>query len=234
MPPERIAVSWIAETDAALKLAKNASEVERQVADLSEASESLGGLLTELEGLVAGASVLRPLGWAGTGTNPELQSNFEEAARTLGSRPLNRLARSLTAFEASARKGLLECWSQHAAERLGNLSELQTLAGTLGEVRSLQNLSRRLEDKIGYLARTQLDVPSIESVRLLEEAEQILEELEESLQPDSVRRFLSAVARGGAPLEYLTADVTDWLIGHGAGNGFKIVAGGSTTETSND
>ncbi len=234
MPPERIAVSWIAETDATLKLAKNASEVERQVADLNEASESFGGLLIQLEGLVAGASVLRPLGWAGTAPSSELQSNFAEAARTLGSHPLNRLARSLTAFEASARKMLLDTWSQHAAERLGNLSELQTLAGTLGEVQSLQSLSRRLEEKLGQLARTQLEVPSIESVRLLEEAEQILEELEQSLQPDSVRRFLSAVARGGAPLEYLTADVTDWLNGHSAGNGFKIVAGGSTTETSDD
>ena len=234
MPPERIAVSWIAETDATLKLAKNASEVERQLADLSEASENFDGLLTELKELVAGDSVLRPLGWAGTDPGPELQSNFQEATRTLGSRPLNRLARSLTAFEASTRTELLESWSQHAAERLGNLTELQTLAGTLGEVQSLQSLSRRLEEKLGQLAQTQLEVPSIESVRLLQEAEQILEELEQSLQPDSVRRFLSAVARGGAPLEYLTADVTEWLNGYSAGNGFKIVAGGSTTETSND
>lgn len=234
MPPERIAVSWIAEADATLKLAKNASEVERQLADLNEASESFDGLLTELEELVAGDSVLRPLGWAGTEPSPEIQSNFEEATRTLGPRPLNRLARSLTAFEAATRKELLESWSQHAAGRLGNLTELQTLAGTLGGVHSLQSLSRRLEEKLGQLARTQLEVPSIKSVLLLEEAEQILEELEQSLQPDSVKRFLSAVARGGAPLEYLTADVTEWLNGHSAGNGFKVVAGGSTTETSDD
>jgi hypothetical protein len=55
--------------------------------------------------------------------------------------------------------------------------------------------------------------------------EKALQQLEESLQPESVRRFFSLVARGGASIELLTDDVIGWLNEHNAIQGFKIVAG---------
>ena len=49
--------------------------------------------------------------------------------------------------------------------------------------------------------------------------------LEQSLQPESVRRFLTAVARGGASTDLFSDDVAEWLSAHNALNSFRIVAG---------
>jgi hypothetical protein len=227
-------VSWIAATSEALRLAKNSSEIERQLADLGEASEALGPIVAAFEELRGGVAVLRPLDWAGASPSPELQASLGEAARNLNSRSLNRLPRLLTAFEASAKKALVESWARYASERLGSPDELLTLAATLIQVNSLQDSSRRLQEKLLHLARTQNEIPSAGAVQLLQEAKQILQQLEDSLQPDSVRRFLSAIARGGAPLEYLTPEVSDWLSAHSAGGEFRIVAGAVETATGDD
>jgi hypothetical protein len=68
-------------------------------------------------------------------------------------------------------------------------------------------------------------VPSEETVAWLERAEAALGDLERSLKPDSVRRFLGAVARGGASVQLLTDDVVSWLEAHSALSRFRIVAG---------
>ena len=75
------------------------------------------------------------------------------------------------------------------------------------------------------LERSQDSLPSSESAGLLSTAEQLLGQLESALQPDGVRRFLSAVARGGASVESLTPEVMKWLEGHESVNRFRIVAG---------
>ena len=92
-------------------------------------------------------------------------------------------------------------------------------------------LSQALQTILGELARIQRAVPSTRGAELLGQAKETLRELEESLRPDSVRRFLSAVARGGASIDLLTKDVTDWLTFHNALNSFRIVAGAPMEET---
>jgi hypothetical protein len=224
-------VSWIAATKDAVRLAKNATEAQRQIADLEDARTSLARLVTEFGALSVGASVVRPFGWEGRTPSPELARDFTEAARTLGSRPLNRVVAALERFKTDVQSALVERWGVHASEQIGDVSELLVLAETLTGVEGVAELSQALQTILGELARIQRAVPSRQAAELLQQAKETLRELEESLQPESVRRFLSAVARGGASIDLLTKDVTDWLTFHNALNSFRIVAGAPMEET---
>jgi hypothetical protein len=221
-------VSWIADTEDALNLAKNASEAQRQITILEDASSSLAGLLTDFQELAAGASVLRSFGWEGRVPSPDLVSDLQEAAKTLGPRPLTRSVNALERFKPGVKTALIDCWRRHAVERMGDVTELRVLAETLSEVEGVTDLSRQLEAVLGELARMQSEIPSKRSAELLGKAESILHQLEESFQPESVRYFLSAVARGGASLELLNQNVIDWLNSHNTLRSFKIVAGSPT------
>jgi hypothetical protein len=129
------------------------------------------------------------------------------------------------------RSALVERWGVHASEQLGDVSELLVLAETLTGVEGVAELSQQLQTILGQLARTQRTVPTRQAAELLRQAEDALRRLEDSLTPESVRRFLSAVARGGASINLLTKDVTEWLKLHNALNSFKIVAGAPDEET---
>lgn len=224
-------VSWIAATEDAVRLAKNATEAQRQIADLEDAKTSLARLVTEFGALSVGASVVRPFGWEGRTPSQELARDFTEAARTLDSRPLNRVVAALERFKTDVRSALVERWGVHASEQIGDVSELLVLAETLTGVEGVAELSQELQTILGELARIQRAVPSRQAAELLQRAKETLRKLEESLQPESVRRFLSAVARGGASIDLLTKDVTDWLTSHSALKSFKIIAGAPTEDT---
>jgi hypothetical protein len=231
MTTDGLRVSWIAATEDAVAVAKNASEAQRQIADLQDAATSLTGLLAEFRTLSAGASVVRPFGWEGLSPSPDLMRDLVEGAKTLGSRPLNRVVAALERFRTEVRSALIEYWAAHASAQVGDVRELLFLAETLTGVEGVAELSHQLQTTVGELARIQKAVPSTHSNELLMQAEDTLRELEASLQPDSVRRFLSAVARGGASTQLLGQDVHDWLKSHNALNSFKIVAGSPTDET---
>lgn len=230
MAGESSEVSWIAATEDAVRLAKNATEAQRQIAELEDARTSLARLVTEFGTLSVGASVVRPFGWEGRMPSPDLSRDFIDAAKTLDSRPLNRVVAALERFKTEVRSALVESWGVHASDQIGDVSELLVLAETLTGVEGVAELSQELQTIVGELARIQRAVPSRQAAELLQQAEEALRELEQSLQPDSVRRFLSAVARGGASIDLLTKDVTDWLKSHNALNSFKIVAGVPTEE----
>jgi hypothetical protein len=230
MPGESLRVSWIATTENAVRLATNASEAQRQIADLEDAKRNLAPLVTEFRTLSVGASVVRPFGWEGRTPSPDLARDFIDAAKTLDSRPLNRVVTAAERFKTEVRSALIESWRVHAAKQIGDVSELLVLAKILAEVDGIAELSQQLHMILGELARIQNTVPSRQAAELLGKAREALRKLEDSLQPDSVRRFLSAVARGGASSCLLTKDVTDWLKSHNALNSFKVVAGSPTEE----
>ncbi|UBV16877.1 hypothetical protein [Mycolicibacterium fortuitum] len=217
--------SWVADTEQALELARNASEAQRQFSELQDADSQLSGLVAGLSELTAAAAVVRPLGWIGRYPTPEVKKYLAEAAKSLGSRPLNQTVRLLARFEAEVRADLIEFWRRQAAERMGDLAELRELATVLGDVSGVGELSKQLEIVLGQLARNQTQLPTEQSSDLLEYAESILDQIEQGLQPDSVRRFLSAATRGGAALDLMTDDVIEWLRSHNASRNFKVVAG---------
>lgn len=114
---------------------------------------------------------------------------------------------------------------------MGDLSELQVLATALGDVSGVGDLSKQLEVVLGQLARNHTGLPTQQSYELLEYAESILLQIEQGLQPDSVRRFLSAATRGGASLDLMTDDVVAWLRSNNASRSFKVVAGSPNEHT---
>ena len=224
-------VSWIGATEDAVRLANNATGAQRQIDDLEAARTNLADLITEFKKLSVGASIVRSFGWEGRTPSPELARDFINAAKTLDSRPLNRIVTALERFKTEVRSALIQRWGMYASEQIGDVSELLVLAKILTGVEGVAELSEALETVLGELARIQGDVPSRKSAELLREAKETLRKLEESLQPESVRRFLSAVAQGGASITLLTKEVTDWLTSHNALDSFKIIAGAPTEET---
>jgi hypothetical protein len=229
---ENSTVSWIAMTRGAVALAKDTNEANRQIADLEDARASLRTLLSEFRVLADGASVARTVGWAGWTPSPDIARDFSHAAKDLDPRPLNRLLTALNRASPEIRSGLVEAWGAHARSRLGDLEELLVLAQTLSDIEGVSDLSRRLRAALLSLAGTQGSIPSPASVERLTNADALLAELEESLQPDSVRQFLSSVAHGGASMDLLSEDVLAWLRSHNASGRFKIVAGSPMEKTS--
>lgn len=225
--------SWIADAEESLQLAMNVAEAERQKSDLEIAAGSLPELIEAFRLIAEAAAVVRPLGWEGRNPLPEVRKSLRQAAQTLDNRHVTTALRGLERFRGEAKSDLSSFWGQYAGRRLGNVAELQVLAGILREVSGLAELSGRLEVALGDLARTQEQLPSAQSAALLDEVQAALQQLEASLQPATVRRFLSRVARGGAPIDLLSEDVRAWLSEHNALQGFKIVAG-SAPELSDD
>ncbi|WP_267618366.1 hypothetical protein [Gordonia bronchialis] len=217
-------VSWVEETAQAVRLARDAGEAQKQADLLQESQIELRKILSEFKALNESAAVVRGLNWEGRTPNPDLSRDVEEALRTLDSRPLDRVRRALDKFGKEVAESLKGHWNSHAAKQLGNVSDLLSLSETLSAVEGISAVSQELSATLGELARSQSSLPTNQSVELLTKAVELLEQLESSLKPDSVKRFLSAVARGGAPLESLTSDVIEWLSNHKSLDRFKIVA----------
>lgn len=230
MAVESAKVSWIDAAEEAVALARNADEAQRQVAVLEEAKADLARLIADFRTLADGVSVVRPVGWEGRFPSPDLVRDLTEAAVSLDPRPLTRVRTALERFRGDVQTAVKERWGAYASDQLGDVGDLLSLAKTLSTVEGIADLSQQLETALGELARAQNSIPSKQSAVTLKRAEASLRKLEESLQPDSVRHFLSAVARGGASIELLSKDVTEWLKSHNALGRFRIVAGSPTEE----
>lgn len=218
-------VSWIEETEKAVRLARNAGEAQKQADLLADSKAAFGRALSYFQELQTSAAVLRGLNWEGRMASPDLSRDLEDAIQTLDSRPLHRAQTALDQFGREVATSLKKCWEAHAAQRLGDVGDLLTLSETLSGVQGIGEVSRELGATLGQLNRARDSLPNSESAELLSRAERLLQQLESSLKPDAVRRFLSAVARGGAPMKSLNADVTKWLEDHHSLNRFRIVAG---------
>lgn len=218
-------VSWITDTANAVRFARNADETRKQADLLADAKTALEKTLAGLQKLQQSAVAIRVLGWEGRAPGPELSRDLEEARKTLDSRPLTRGQRALDQFERDVTASLKEHWKDYAAQRLGDFADLLALSETLSGVEGVAEVSQQLSATLGDLARSQTSVPTSQSVQLLAKAEELLQRLESSLQPEGVRRFLSSVARGGASVDRLTSDVRGWLADHNSLGRFRIVAG---------
>lgn len=221
---ETTTISWICDTSEALGHAIDATKSQSQISGLSDVRDSLAETLDEFRQIAHADVVARSFGWAGKEPNPDLFEDLRRAQASLDSRPLGQLARSIERYRADVRAVLIEQWRQYASERMGDVGGLLVLAKTLSQVEGLAGLSESFEQVLGKLARAQGQLPSERSIELLRDAEN-KHELEKSLQPEAVRRFLSAVARGGASVDLLTADVATWLRTHHATASFRVVAG---------
>ena len=209
--------SWIAATAEAVKLATNEAEAKRQAQYLQVADEQLSPLEDEFRLLLEAAEIVRDLGWDGVSPTPQLLIDL-------------RAAGELGAHRTLVQRSMVEVWGKHATSKVGDVRELLVLARTLSGVDGVAEVSTSLQAILGQLAQVEGIIPTRETVELLDSAEDVLRQLENSLKPESVRTFLSAVARGGASTDLLTTDVVTWLKKNHALRNFKVVAGTPTND----
>lgn len=217
--------SWIESARRAVDLARDADEAQRQVTVLDDSEAELAGLVATFQRLADAISVIRQAGWDGRSLSADAARDLREAADNLGERPLIRSIRALERFGAEVEIAVKARWRAYASEQLGDVSDLASLSETLSEVDGIAVLSQGLGTTLGNLARSEGALPSKASLALLADAKSSLRRLEDSLRPESVRSFLSAVAQGGSPVHLLTSDVLEWLSSHDALTKFRIVAG---------
>ncbi len=225
MTPTSQVTSWLAATRDSVALAQSATETQRQLVDLEEATVAFAEVNTSLQASVAAASALRATGWLGRFPPPEVDRQLDELMTKPDSRLLAGVPRNIMAFNDEVRRALIDHWWTYSSTQIGDVKGLLALTDTLAGVDGVADLAERLRTALGHLARTQNDLPSEDSLMQLKTVRQALADLEASLQPESVRDFLTGVARGGAPVRSINEEVTRWLADHAAVDSFKIVAG---------
>jgi len=223
--------TWLTEASVAVTEATNAAEVQRQIESLTVTRTAFAEHLKELRRFAQADALGRKKWWDGYVPNPELFKDLKQSSKILQPRAIYSLTLGLVAYSPAIKAELINGWRAYAGDRMGNVADLQQLAGTLADVDGVADLARRFQEVLGQLGRLQDQVPTQESLALLDQAEQHLAILEAALQPEDVRRFLSAVARGGAALDLLTEDVRTWLHQHGAKRNFKVIAGAPADNT---
>ena len=217
--------SWLAATMDSVNLAKSASDSQRQFADLESAKAAFSELNTCLQASAKAVAILRSTGWAGPDLLPDVRHQLDEVIAKPDSRLLAGVPSEITRFNDEVRRSLIDHWRSYAASQIGEVDGLLSLTDTLADVDGVADLAERLRTALGTLARAQDNLPSGDSLTHLQTVRQALADLEASLQPESVREFLTGVARGGAVVTSLTKEVARWLTEHDALGNFKIVAG---------
>jgi len=223
--------TWLSEVSEAVTEATNIAKVQGLVESLTDAHKAFAAHLMEFRRFAIADTLGRKNWWRGYGPDPELANDLRQASKDPQPRVVNSLIRRLDTQRASVSRELISDWNTHATKRMGNVADLQQLAVTLGDVDGVADLAAKFEEVLGKLIRAQSQVPTQESLTLLDHAEQHLAALESALRPEDVRTFLSAVARGGAALDLLTEDVRTWLHRHDAERKFKIIAGAPVDDT---
>lgn len=217
--------SWVTQAAEAVTAATDVANAQRELDTLGVAKVDLGvhlGTLRMLSTAAASAGGDWTSGYTG---NPELFDALKAAAKNPSQSALGNLNRALNTFAPNAKAQLLSDWHAYATQQLGNVAELAQLANTLAEVQSVAAMAGTLQQVLSQLAQIQNKLPTQAAFDLLNQAEKCLVDLEKALQPEGVRKFLSAVARGGASQEMLTDDVRAWLKENRAERSFRITAG---------
>lgn len=217
--------SWLTDAAEAVTAATNSAKVQAQVDTLTEAQRDLSVHLDRLTALNKATTAGGGTWFGGHTATPAVFDALNAAAKTPSQGNLGTLNRTLSSFVTTAENKAMADWGSYASERMGAVSDLLQLASTLAGVASVAPLAAALQDVLRQLVPATKKLPTATAFDLLDEAETRLRALEAALQPDTVRQFLSAVARGGASLAILTEDVRAWIAANGAERSFRIAAG---------
>lgn len=221
--------SWLTDTADAVTAATDSAKVQAQVDTLTEAQRDLSVHLAKLTALSNATTAGGGTWFEGHTATPAVFDALKAAAKTPSQGNLGTLNRTLNSFVIAAENKAMADWRSYAGKRMGAVSDLRQLAGTLAGVSSVAPMASALLEVLQRLEPATSKFPTAAAFGLLDEAEKRLKALEAALQPDSVRQFLSAVARGGASLAMLTDDVRAWIAAHRAEQSFRIVAGTSVS-----
>jgi hypothetical protein len=225
MATEPCMPSWLNDVSLAVSEATNVVQVQSEIEDLTAARADFAEHVAKLRRLAAANALGRGTWWAGQTAEPDVFSELKQASTNPQPRVVNSLLRKLDSYAGTVNALLIASWREYAASRMGNVADLQLLAGTLAGIEGVAGLAASLQEVLGQLGRVQAQPPTEESLALLDQAEKRLAALEAALQPAAAREFLAAVARGGASLALLTDEVRAWLAANRAELSFKIAAG---------
>lgn len=220
--------SWLTDAAEAVTAATDSAKVQTQVDTLTEGQRDLSVHLTRLTALRSATTAGRGSWFTGHTASPQVFDALKAATKVPTQGTLGALNRKLAPFVAAAETKALSDWHSYSEKRIGAVPDLLQLAGTLSGVVSVAPLAAALAEVLQQLVPATNMLPTPTAFDLLDKAETRRKALEAALQPDSVRQFLSAVARGGASLDMLTDDVRTWLSANQAKSNFKITAGGPT------
>lgn len=218
--------SWLTEAAEAVTAATDSAKVQAQVETLVEARRDLSAHLTRLSALSRATGAGGGTWFEGHTASPLVFDALEAAAKSPALETLGTLNRELNPFVTAAEARAIADWRNYGSKRLGAVPDLLQLAGTLAAVAGVAPLAAALKEVLQQLVLATNEFPTPAAFDLLDEAEKRLEALEAALQPESVRNFLSAVARDRASLDMLTEDVRAWLAANQAEHSFRIVARG--------
>ncbi len=222
--------SWLTDAEDAVTAASDSARMQLEVETLIEAQRNLSTPLARLTRLDSARSAGGGTWFVGHTAPPAVFDALKAAARAPSQGSLGTLSRKLNAFVPAAEERAMADWRSYGSRRMGAVTDLLELVRTLAGVVSVAQLAAALQDVLRKLMPATNELPTAAAFSLLDEAEERLKALEAALQPDAVRQFLSAVARGGAPLSMLTDDVRAWIAANMAERSFKLVAGTPVVE----
>lgn len=217
--------SWLTEAAEAVTAATDSAKVQAQIDTLTEAQRDLSVHLTRLTALTSATEAGGGDWFAGHAASPDVFDALKAASASPAQGTLGTLNRTLNPFVSAAEAKAMADWRDYGSQRMGAVPDLLQLAGTLAEVAGVAPLAAALKEVLLQLVPATNKFPTPAAFDLLDEAERRLAALEAALQPESVRQFLSAVARDRASLNMLTDDVRAWLADNRAEHSFRIVAG---------
>ena len=106
----------------------------------------------------------------------------------------------------------------------GETAKLQELVDVLSGSGHLADVAKDLKHAGELLDKLRRQLPDADAVRTLDDVVARYDAFESAL-PSAVKVFVSAVARGGASIRMMDAEVTAWLTDNGALGNFKVVVG---------
>lgn len=217
--------TWISATRDLVSQASNVVKAQSEIDNLAEADENLDGILQDMARLAQAALVGKDVWWTGTDAPADLWEALRTSQAGLGRRQLAAVARHLNSFKARVRDAVLTAWKDYVTTEAGDAAELRALVQTLAAAESFTDVARSLDDTLGRLSRLQRDLPNDHALQTLQEAVELLDDLQRRL-PGAVKAFVSAAASGrGASLELFDAEVRDWLLDNGALHNFRVIPG---------
>jgi hypothetical protein len=218
--------NWLTETAGAVHRASNAVQAQDELKVFSDVAHQLDQTLDELEPLAATADLGRGSWWPGLPTPARLRDVLGQADDDLERRHLAGVLQELKSFISKARNSVRTAWKEYLDSQVGKAVELQALVDALALGGNF-SVASGLKQALGGLPELQRQLPDAVAVEQLEEIVALAEAFEAAL-PDTVKAFVSAAARGGAPITALNTEVRVWLEQNAAFDNFKVVVGQPT------
>ncbi|ONI83418.1 hypothetical protein ALI22I_33430 [Saccharothrix sp. ALI-22-I] len=207
-----------------MRRAGDAVQAQDELKALNDALRELEQIRAELERLKAAGALGRGSWWSGLVIGGPLPPGAEVTDGELERRQLPILVRNLRELTRKAQKSILEAWRNHVNSYFGAAADLGELVDLMAGEGRLAQAATDLKRALGSLPSLTTRIPDAASVRALADTVALSEAFEAAL-PSTVRAFITAAARGGAPVTMLNADVMQWLHDNDAVGNFKVTAG---------